>query len=291
MPFNGSGVYSPPSLPGSFNPAIVGQPATASDWNSLLADITTALSTTICKDGQSSITANIPFGTHKITGLGDPASAQDAATKNYVDTTVATAPFTGARLSFLGTTSQVPSGWVLLRGMSIGNASSGATERANADCEALFELLWPNTNFTLQDSSGSTVARGADAATDWAANRRLVLPNYTNIFPYAVSDGTKSPGQTGGSSNPSYTVTGSTSGSLSVSGSTSNLNSASVTVPHGNGVGSGVDTSLAGAGTYSLNGGSLSISGSASGSLSVTGTATTTSNLPPYVVELALIKL
>ena len=48
--------------------------------------IATGLSTAILKDGTQTITADIPFSGNKITGLGDPTSAQDAATKTYVDT-------------------------------------------------------------------------------------------------------------------------------------------------------------------------------------------------------------
>ncbi len=39
----------------------------------------------IAKDGSTTITANIPFNSKKITGLADPTSAQDGATKAYVD--------------------------------------------------------------------------------------------------------------------------------------------------------------------------------------------------------------
>ncbi len=68
-------------------------------------------------------------------------------------------------------------GWVMSNDGSIGNASSGATTRANADTEALFTLLYNNiTALVVQDSSGSTVSRGVSAAADFAANRRLVIP-------------------------------------------------------------------------------------------------------------------
>ena len=62
---------------------------------------------------------------------------------------------------------------------SIGAGGSGATSRANSDCEDLFLLVWGNiinTHAPLQDATGSPIGRGASAAADWAANRRLVLP-------------------------------------------------------------------------------------------------------------------
>jgi hypothetical protein len=70
-------------------------------------------------------------------------------------------------------------GWVMMDDGSIGQAGSGATARANADCADLFALLWgnvANAHAPLQDSTGSPIGRGASSAADWAANRRLVLP-------------------------------------------------------------------------------------------------------------------
>lgn len=66
-------------------------------------------------------------------------------------------------------------GWVMMHDGSIGNASSGATERANADCYDLFMLLWNYEACTLQTFAG--VATGKTTAiADWSANKRLVLP-------------------------------------------------------------------------------------------------------------------
>lgn len=39
----------------------------------------------LAADGSVAATSDIPFGTNKATGLGDPTAAQDAATKAYVD--------------------------------------------------------------------------------------------------------------------------------------------------------------------------------------------------------------
>lgn len=64
-------------------------------------------------------------------------------------------------------------GWVLMNDTTIGDASSGATGRANADTSALFTLLWNNTaNADCAVSSG----RGANAAADYAAHKTIALP-------------------------------------------------------------------------------------------------------------------
>jgi microcystin-dependent protein len=64
------------------------------------------------------------------------------------------------------------SGWVRMNGRTIGSATSGATERANADAQALFNFLW-TTDANLAVSGG----RGANAAADWAANKTIALPD------------------------------------------------------------------------------------------------------------------
>lgn len=66
------------------------------------------------------------------------------------------------------------SGFVRLNGLTIGSATSGATERANADCEDLFTFYWNSmANAQVAVSGG----RGASAAADWAANKTVTLLN------------------------------------------------------------------------------------------------------------------
>jgi len=70
-------------------------------------------------------------------------------------------------------------GWVLATG-TIGSAASGATTRANADAEDLFALLWgqiSNAEIIIQTSAGVDTVRGVSAAADWAANKRLPVPD------------------------------------------------------------------------------------------------------------------
>lgn len=84
----------------------------------------------------------------------------------------------GVPFPYLGSTA--PAGFVMASGRTIGSASSGATERANADTQALFTLLWNSMANTEAPVSGG---RGASAAADWAANKTITLPDMRGRVP------------------------------------------------------------------------------------------------------------
>lgn len=73
------------------------------------------------------------------------------------------------------------SGWVRANGRTIGSAASGATERANSDCQELFEHLW-GADGNLTVSGG----RGASANADWVANKTIALPDFRGRVPAGV---------------------------------------------------------------------------------------------------------
>lgn len=77
MSDNGSGVYQVNS---SGQPVVTGTPIVAAVFNAYTADAATAMSNRICKDGQTTVTANIPFGGYKLTGVGAATARTDAAT-------------------------------------------------------------------------------------------------------------------------------------------------------------------------------------------------------------------
>lgn len=64
-------------------------------------------------------------------------------------------------------------GWVLMDDKTIGDASSSATGRANADTEGLFTLLWTNT---ADAECAVSTGRGASASADFAAHKTIALP-------------------------------------------------------------------------------------------------------------------
>ena len=75
MSYNGSGTYSLYSVG---NPVVTGTTISSTWLNNSFNDIATALTLAMCKDGQSTPTANIPLGTFKLTGLGNGSAATDS---------------------------------------------------------------------------------------------------------------------------------------------------------------------------------------------------------------------
>lgn len=102
------------------------------------------------------------------------ASADSATTAT---TTTSPKYQTGAIIPSIST--EVPAGTVAMDGGTIGDASSGGTSRANADAADLFAVLWngsTNAVLPIQNSSGAATTRGASAAADFAAHKRLPVP-------------------------------------------------------------------------------------------------------------------
>lgn len=76
--------------------------------------------------------------------------------------------------------SSAESTWLLFNDSTFGDASSGGSQRANADTNALFLLLYTfaDADLPIFTSTGSATTRGAQgsAATAWAAHCRMSLP-------------------------------------------------------------------------------------------------------------------
>ena len=120
-------------------------------------------------------------------------SAITVASANLVNGTIAVSDLAAAVANALVPSGAVgyfarnsaPIGWVLANGGTIGSASGNA-DLASADAEALFTVLWGNgwTDALLPvlTSGGSASTRGVSAAADWAANKRMTLPDLRGVF-------------------------------------------------------------------------------------------------------------
>jgi hypothetical protein len=77
---------------------------------------------------------------------------------------------------------QPSAGFVRANGRTIGSASSGATERANADTQPLYEKYWAFSNISVVGG------KGVSAVADFAANKPLVLPDAAGRGLFAMDD-------------------------------------------------------------------------------------------------------
>lgn len=196
-------------------------------------------------------------------------------------------------------------GWILAYG-TIGSAASAATNRANADTEALYTLLWDAWADGQAPVSGG---RGASAAADFAANKTIAVPDLrgtllagldnmggsarSQITSPQVSPNGSTPGATGGAQTQTadltaIPVTGTTSGSqaVTVTGTTDqdlvNVSTAAFAA--------GVNFSMSGhlhdfTGTGTTDGAALTVAGTAD------GTTDSWNNLPPLMMLPIHIKL
>jgi hypothetical protein len=74
MPRNGSGTYSPPAG----QPVVAGTIIDSTVFNSLVSDMSTALTASIAADGQTPMAASLPMGNNRIINLQAGVSAGDA---------------------------------------------------------------------------------------------------------------------------------------------------------------------------------------------------------------------
>lgn len=202
MPRNGSGTMT---ITNSFSS---GTTISSSAVNANFSDIASELTGSLPRDGQAGMTGQfkadagstsapgISFAADTNTGfyrksgdvIGVVAGGTEVATvttSGIVDANsnaVVGMP-TGAMMMY-GATS-APTGWVRANGRTIGNASSSATERANADTSSLFTFLWTNySDSVCAVSSG----RGASAAADYAANKSIALPDLRGRAFFGLDD-------------------------------------------------------------------------------------------------------
>lgn len=197
------------------------------------------------------------------------------------------------------------SGFVRLNGLTIGSATSGATERANLDCESLFEHLW-TVNTSLTVSGG----RGGSAAADWAANKTIALPDMrgrnqvglddmgnsranTLADTYISNGNGTSLGSYGGSDEHTLTTGQTPSHTHSFSGTTSSNGAHSHTTPStvaaaaggsaallGNSVLGSISTNTNGAHTHTV-----------SGTTGSSGSGQAHNNMSPFVLGTFYMKL
>lgn len=139
-------------------------------WQAAGAQITfnTAFSIAISGYPKGAILASTTFGKGWINLADGNTNDPDSTPTNWQETSIFGGMTTGDAKLTIKTTADT--GWIIMNDGTIGDASSGATTRANADTAALFALLWANVSNTYAAVSGG---RGASAAADYAAHKTI----------------------------------------------------------------------------------------------------------------------
>ncbi|HET8687590.1 MAG TPA: hypothetical protein VFM18_13140 [Methanosarcina sp.] len=165
MARNGSGTYSLPAG----NPVVTGTTIQSTWANTTLSDIATALTQSLSQDGQTPVTANLPMGGFKLTGLaagttaGDSVRYEQFASPPAIGGTAAAAgSFT--TLSASSTVSGTGFSTYLASPPAIGGTAPAAVTGTTVSATAQFS--GPGTGLT---GTAASLSIGGNAATATSA--------------------------------------------------------------------------------------------------------------------------
>jgi hypothetical protein len=191
------------------------------------------------------------------------------------------------------------SGWVRANGRTMGSGSSGGTERANADTQALFEYLWNNFSDSICAVSSG---RGASGEADFNAAKTITLLDMRGRSGFGLDDMGNSAASRLVVGTP--TAAGSTGGAEKQTIAQANLpnvnlsaSTAVITITNGTSVvryiGSFPDSDSSGSGVTGFNAEPTvsTVTAAASGNISLGGSGTTLATTPPYMLGSWYLKL
>jgi len=178
LSFNGSGLFN---IDSAGQPVADATDITAAAHNALTADLATGLSTCVTKDGQTTVTANIPMATYKFTGLGSGSARTDSASiANVQDGTGVYVGTVGGTADVI-TLSPSPAITAYAAGQTFRFIASGAnTTNVTVNCSSLgakaitkngttalaagdipsgmiVEITYDGTRFILESAATSTI--------------------------------------------------------------------------------------------------------------------------------------
>lgn len=196
MPFNGVGLFTSLGVP-TF-PAVPNTYILASYFNATMNDIFTGLSSVMTRDGQSPMTANLPMGTNKITGLGVGTNPADAVCYSQVFTSPTIASPTLSDPAFTGvpttptaapgtnTTQVASTAFVMAQAMSavLPSQSGNAGKYVRTDGTT---ASWAAIGIdTIVIGTTQTAVAGSGYALTNAAATTVTLPATPSVYDFVI---------------------------------------------------------------------------------------------------------
>lgn len=183
--YNGSGTFV---ISGTGLPVVTATTISSTVANQLNTDLATGLSTAICKDGQTTPTANIPMGGFKITGIALATALGDALSYGR-NLTAAIGTFTG----LVGTTTNDDAaagqiGEYISSGVARGGgAAYTTTVTLNITTVALTAGDWDVTGFAGITVSAGTITQFGSGAGSTPATFPTIGQNGLAILNAGIS--------------------------------------------------------------------------------------------------------
>ncbi len=268
MPFNGSGSFTPP---GADFPAVANTLIEAAKFNNVINDIATGLSTCITKDGQTTVTANIPFGGYRLTSVGAGVAASDAARVSQlqngsgatlgtiagtnaitaVASPVITAYAANQKFIFLPANTNSGATTINIDGLGAKNIYLNGAACTGGELVAgtPVEIFYDGTQFQIV-ATGATVTK---TGTEILANKTLASPTLTGTVTGAIAN---------------WSGLGTFSAGIALSGTASNVTLGANYISYG---GTDAGISLDASNNVTMSGGAT-----IGGNTSVTGTLSST---------------
>jgi len=183
---NGSGIYNLPAG----NPVVTGTAISSTVQNNTMSDIATALTQSLSQDGQTPVTANLPMGGFKLTGLAAGSGAGDSVRYEQFASPPAigsTTPTTGAFTQITSTVATGTAPLVVASTTLVTNLHAAVADSATTATSATSATS--ATTATTAGTVSTTVASGAVGTTQARLDNSTLIATTA----YAMAVGIRAP--------------------------------------------------------------------------------------------------
>jgi hypothetical protein len=229
MSYNGSGTFQ---INTAGQPVVAGTVISSTAFNSLTSDLANGLTTAITKDGQTTVTANIPLAGYKITGLGAATVGTDAVRYSQIQsgtdklitvtgtdtltgsmTPVLTAYAAGNQFSFVAANTNTGAVTINIDGVGVKSITKNGTTAlvaGNIVANSVVLIEYDGTRFQLLN----VVVTATGDVVGPASSTANAIPTFSGTTGKLLQDNTKVK-----IVSNNITMDGSTSGTLTIAAS------------------------------------------------------------------------